>query len=190
LNPADVAGFPDAFLIESDSMPTPINTPTPAAPVVPVAAAPVVAPVAAAAAPVTPAVTNPAENGNVFVMGPNVQHTEPIPAVLPTPGLRTVAFQTVATSPGAIAHLTLEPAVNATDVLPLNVYVVFATDFNEPAAAQYYLDGSAPFTVVPITVADPATGNFDVTVAGVSPSLSPYLVQVILEFIQGTVVSS
>jgi hypothetical protein len=65
--------------------------------------------------------------------------------------------------------------------------VVFATDFNEPAAAQYYLDGSAPFTVVPITV---TTGNFDVTVAGVSPSLSPYLVQVILEFIQGTVVSS
>jgi hypothetical protein len=42
--------------------------------------------------------------------------------------------------------------------------------------------------MVAITAADPATGNFDMTVAGVAPSLSPYLCQVILEFAQGTVV--
>jgi hypothetical protein len=177
-------------ITEKCKMPTPVNHPVK----VPVQTPRPAAPVVNSVVPVTPVVdvsvvvsSDPVQDGNVFILGPYTSYTEPMPVQPPTPGLRTVTFQNPATSPGAVTHLSIPPAVNSTDVLPLNVYVVYAESTSVPAnpTPDDFLNGNFPFAVVAVNV---FTVTFDLQVLGVTPSLTPYLVQIVLEFPSGTVV--
>lgn len=128
----------------------------------------------------------------VLILGPSLDNViEPfpdaIPAVAAVAGKRSIAFDEPATVPGGTVRLTLQPAADPADVLPMHVYAIFLQPVESvPAAADrtpewFFKAPGALLLATDLTGVD-AAGKFTITVPGVKPSLSPYFVQTILEF--------
>lgn len=124
----------------------------------------------------------------VFILGPSLDNViEPgthTIGVVQVAGRRGVGFQSPPTRPGGVVLLKLSPPMNPGDVRPLNVYSFFVQPAESvPAAADrtpdWFFKSGAPSGFTPVA-AD--TVDFEVTVAGVKPSLQPYFVQTVLEF--------
>lgn len=135
----------------------------------------------------------PAAKPSVYVLGPSLDNViEPVPATEPTttatPGKRQIGFHpTTPTTPGGNVHLVLQPPLNPGDVLPINIYAFFHQPVEAvPALADrtpdWFFKSGAASGSIHIGAADSA-GNLSVAVGGVKPSLQPYFVQTILEFL-------
>lgn len=125
---------------------------------------------------------------SIFVLGPfieNVTEPFPLPVVATAAGRRQLGLQVPPTTPGGNVHLVLLPPLDPGDVLPLNVYAFFV-QLNDgdliPTDPDWYFKSGAPSGSIHIGAAD-ADGRFTVAVTGVKPSLQPYFVQTILEFV-------
>jgi hypothetical protein len=132
---------------------------------------------------------------SVFVLGPALDNViEPVPATVPdavAPGRRQIAFDTPPTSPGGRVNLTILPPVHPDDKIPLNVYAFFVQPVESvPAPADrtpdWFFKSGSPHGFAPVSGgAVGPDGRFVVAAPGVQPSLQPYFVQTILEFVRG-----
>ena len=91
--------------------------------------------------------------------------------------------------PGGTVNLVLQPPLHADDVLPINVYAFFYQPVESVPAladrtADFFFKSGAPSGSIHIGAAD-ADGNLVISVPGVKPSLQPYFVQTVLEFVGG-----
>lgn len=120
-----------------------------------------------------------------FVLGPALEIViEPEPAAIPTPGRRQIAFDDPATAPGGKVFITLLPAAQPGDKLPINIYIFYV---NPPSSVppqaertpQWFFASKAPNSSVETALAD-AEGKLTVQVPGVQPGA--YFVQTVLEF--------
>jgi hypothetical protein len=128
----------------------------------------------------------------VMILGPFLDNViEPVPSTIVTgppavDGRRQILFDTPPTTPGGNVHLKIQPPLAPTDVLPLTVYAFFVADpTTVPAIADrttdWFFKSGAVSASIHIEAALP-DGSLLLTVNGVTPSLTPYFVQVIFEF--------
>lgn len=124
----------------------------------------------------------------VMILGPSIQHTEPMPGVTPAAdafkGRRRVSFGATATEPGAKVNLKLEAATDPADLMPINVYAFFVQPADSVPAGStpdWFFKSGAPNASIHVSSADP-NGLFSVIVPGVASSLAPYLVQTVIEY--------
>ena len=139
--------------------------------------------------------TDVAAKPSIYVLGPSLDNViEPVPIVDPTPiaqpGKRQIGFHpTTPTVPGGTVNLVLQPPLHSDDVLPINVYAFFHQPVESVPAladrtADFFFKSGAPSGSIHIGAAD-ADGNLVISVPGVKPSLQPYFVQTVLEFVGG-----
>lgn len=126
---------------------------------------------------------------SVFVLGPSIDNViENAPQAAPPAGRQNVAWSSpTAWAPGGKLFLQLQPKVNDTDIEPTNVYAFYLPQDTVPVLSDrtpnyfFGLTPAPPNAFVHAATAD-ASGNIGLNVPGVLPSLTPYFVQVILEF--------
>ena len=134
----------------------------------------------------------PMPKPSIFVLGPSIDNAiEPFPVVTPeapqATGRREIAFDSQPTSPGGTVNLVLKPPLQPDDVLPINVYAFFFQPVESVPApsdrtTDFFFKSGAPSGSIHIGAAD-ADGKLNIKVSGVKPSLQPYFVQSILEFL-------
>ena len=131
---------------------------------------------------------------SIFVLGPSldaVYEPFPVPVEPALPGVphrRELSFQDAATSPGGIVNHQLLPPAYDDDVIPINAYAFFVPKATRalagegPLTPDFFFKSGAPVGSVHLGAAD-QSGSFSIAVPGVKPSLDPYLVQIVLEFL-------
>lgn len=126
---------------------------------------------------------------SVFVLGPWIDNVlENAPQAAPPAGRQSVAFATpTAWAPGGKLFLQLQAKANPADIEPTNIYAFYIPQDKAPAVSDrtpnyfFGLNPAPPNAFVHSATAD-ASGNISLNVPGVLPSLTPYYVQLILEF--------
>lgn len=126
-----------------------------------------------------------------FVLGPSLDSViEPVPGAVPVApavkGRRGIVFQSPPTLPGGRVFVAFTPAADPADVLPVNVYAMFCQPVSavpppEQRTTDWFFKNALASTSIHSQAAD-ASGNLSLTVPGVVPSLSPYFVQIVMEF--------
>lgn len=121
-----------------------------------------------------------------FALGPsisNVLETTPVPP--PPPGRRTIAVDDPAWAPGGRVFLKLNDKVNPADIDATNVYAFYVPEDQAPTGAdltyQWFFKNAPLNASVHAGTAD-ANGKLAITVPGVTPSLTPYRVQIVIEY--------
>lgn len=124
---------------------------------------------------------------SVFLLGPSIDNVmETTPQAPPPPGRQGIGLASPSWAPGGKLFFKVLPKVNPADTEPLNIYAFYVPQDQAPAVADRTTNYFFGLTGVPTASVHAATadadGNLSLNVPGVQPSLTPYLVQSIIEY--------
>lgn len=123
--------------------------------------------------------------GSSYALGPSISGVmETSQAVPPPAGKRQVATDDPAWLPGGRVFLKLVPKADA-DQEAKNVYAFYVPESSKPTGSDltytWFFKNCKLNASIPIGSAD-ANGKLAITVPGVTPSLTPYFVQTVVEY--------